>query len=52
MNLPPPEDSGVPPDDPDYCILRIRRNHLIEARALTDFTLRQVHLAARTAQTA
>jgi hypothetical protein len=30
MNLPAPEDSGVPPDNPDSCILRIRRNHLIE----------------------
>ena len=30
MNLPAPEDSGVPPDNPDFCILRIRRNHLIE----------------------
>jgi hypothetical protein len=33
MNLPAPEDSGVPPDNPDSCILRIRRNHLIEVRA-------------------
>jgi hypothetical protein len=32
MNLPAPEDSGVPPDNPDSCILRIRRNHLIEVR--------------------
>lgn len=34
MNLPAPEDSGVPPDNPDSCILRIRRNHLIEVRYL------------------
>lgn len=33
MNLPAPEDSGVPPDNPDSCILRIRRNHLIEVCA-------------------
>lgn len=32
MNLPAPEDSGVPPDNPDFCILRIRRNHLIEVQ--------------------
>lgn len=35
MNLPPPEQSGVPPDHPDMCILRIRRNHLIEVRRRT-----------------
>jgi len=34
MNLPTPEDSGVPPDNPDFCILRIRRNHLIEVHSL------------------
>lgn len=33
MNLPTPEDSGVPPDNPDFCILRIRRNHLIEVQS-------------------
>lgn len=30
MNLPKPEDSGVPATHPDMCILRIRRNHLVE----------------------
>ena len=30
MNLPLPEDSGVPATHPDMCILRIRRNHLVE----------------------
>lgn len=30
MNLPLPEDSGVPAMHPDMCILRIRRNHLVE----------------------
>lgn len=34
MNLPKPEDSGVPATHPDMCILRIRRNHLVEVRAL------------------
>ena len=33
MNLPKPEDSGVPATHPDMCILRIRRNHLVEVRA-------------------
>ncbi len=32
MNLPKPEDSGVPATHPDMCILRIRRNHLVEVR--------------------
>lgn len=32
MHLPTPEDSGMPPNNPDYCILRIRRTHLIEVR--------------------
>lgn len=30
MNLPKPEESGVPATHPDMCILRIRRNHLVE----------------------
>ena len=30
MNLPKPEDSGVPATHPDMCMLRIRRNHLSE----------------------
>ena len=30
MNLPLPEDSGVPSTHPDMCIVRIRRNHLVE----------------------
>ena len=30
MNLPRPEDSGVPATHPDMCILRIRRQHLLE----------------------
>ena len=30
MNLPKPEESGVPATQPDMCILRIRRNHLVE----------------------
>lgn len=30
MNLPKPEDSGVPATHPDMCILRIRRQHLLE----------------------
>ena len=30
MNLPAPEESGVPATHPDMCILRIRRNHLVE----------------------
>ena len=34
MNLPKPEDSGVPATHPDMCILRIRRNHLVEVRIL------------------
>ena len=32
MNLPLPEDSGVPSTHPDMCIVRVRRNHLIEVR--------------------
>ena len=31
MNLPRPADSGVPAVHPDMCIVRIRRNHLLEA---------------------
>jgi hypothetical protein len=34
MNLPKPEDSGVPATHPDMCILRIRRQHLLEVRPL------------------
>ena len=34
MNLPKPEDSGVPATHPDMCILRIRRQHLLEVRLL------------------
>ena len=34
MNLPKPEDSGVPATHPDMCILRIRRNHLVEVKLL------------------
>ena len=30
MNLPLPEESGVPSTHPDMCIVRVRRNHLIE----------------------
>lgn len=30
MNLPAPEECGVPAEHPDMCILRIRRHHLIE----------------------
>lgn len=30
MNLPKPDESGVPATHPDMCILRIRRNHLVE----------------------
>ena len=33
MNLPKPEESGVPATHPDMCILRIRRNHLVEVNA-------------------
>ena len=33
MNLPLPEDSGVPATHPDMCIMRCRRNHLVQARA-------------------
>lgn len=32
MNLPKPDESGVPATHPDMCILRIRRNHLVEVR--------------------
>ena len=32
MNLPKPEDSGVPAVHAEMCILRIRRNHLVEVR--------------------
>ena len=32
LNLPPPEESGFPSMHPDMCILRIRRNHLLEVR--------------------
>ncbi len=32
MNLPKPEDSGVPATHPDMCILRIRRQHLLEVQ--------------------
>ena len=35
MNLPKPEDSGVPATHPDMCILRIRRQHLLEVREST-----------------
>ena len=34
MNLPRPADSGVPAVHPDMCIVRIRRNHLLEVRPL------------------
>lgn len=36
LNLPAPEESGFPATHPDMCILRIRRNHLLEvsSRAL------------------
>ena len=34
MNLPKPEDSGVPATHPDMCILRIRRQHLLEVRGV------------------
>ena len=30
LNLPAPEESGFPATHPDMCILRIRRNHLLE----------------------
>lgn len=30
MNLPAPEDCGVPAEHPEMCILRIRRHHIIE----------------------
>lgn len=30
LNLPTPEESGFPATHPDMCILRIRRNHLLE----------------------
>ena len=30
LNLPHPEESGFPATHPDMCILRIRRNHLLE----------------------
>lgn len=30
MNLPLPEESGVPCTHPDMCIVRVRRNHLVE----------------------
>jgi hypothetical protein len=30
MNLPKPEESGVPATHPDMCILRVRRPHLLE----------------------
>jgi hypothetical protein len=30
LNLPSPEESGFPAGHPDMCILRIRRNHLLE----------------------
>ncbi|KAL6774573.1 hypothetical protein ACKKBG_A25530 [Auxenochlorella protothecoides x Auxenochlorella symbiontica] len=30
LNLPAPEDSGFPGTHPDMCIVRIRRNHLLE----------------------
>ena len=33
MNLPKPEESGVPATHPDMCILRIRRQHLLEVCA-------------------
>ena len=32
MNLPLPEDSGVPATPPDMCILRCRRHHLVQVR--------------------
>lgn len=32
MNLPKPEESGVPATHPDMCILRIRRQHLLEVQ--------------------
>lgn len=32
MNLPLPEESGVPSTHPDMCIVRVRRNHLVEVR--------------------
>lgn len=32
LNLPAPEESGFPAVHPDMCILRIRRNHLLEVR--------------------
>lgn len=35
LNLPHPEESGFPATHPDMCILRIRRNHLLEVRPLS-----------------
>ena len=29
MQMPPPEESGIPPHHPDACIIRVRREHLI-----------------------
>ena len=34
MNLPRPADSGVPAVHPDMCIVRIRRNHLLEVQPI------------------
>lgn len=33
VGLPSPEESGFPATHPDMCILRVRRNHLLEASA-------------------
>lgn len=30
VGLPSPEESGFPATHPDMCILRVRRNHLLE----------------------
>ena len=54
MNLPKPDESGVPAVHPDMCILRIRRNHLVEVLRpavlhcwlIKSFRLMRLHLAA------
>ena len=46
MNLPKPEESGVPATHPDMCILRIRRNHLVEV-SLHSHATAQVYLMCK-----
>lgn len=52
MNLPLPEESGVPSTHPDMCIVRIRRNHLVEVSFSLDITSLRASLSLITPDSA